>query len=97
MKKFNKLILVFKKYGLLGAFKKIYNYLNIHFFSKFNLFGYIYTMFTFKTLKKNINDIILQSNFDRIIIWRSSFGWDVPLFQRPQHISKNFSNNNCLV
>ena len=34
---------------------------------------------------------------DRIILWRSSFGYNVPLFQRPQHIANNLSKNNCLV
>lgn len=26
-----------------------------------------------------------------------NFGWNVPLFQRPQHISKNLAKQNCLV
>ena len=42
-------------------------------------------------------DEILSGDYERIIIWRSSFGWNVPLFQRPQHISKNLADNKCLV
>lgn len=46
--------------------------------------------------KKNINDI-LNTKYDRIIIWRSSFGWNVPLYQRPQHIANNLAKQKCLV
>ena len=44
-------------------------------------------------LKKIINN----DKIERIIIWRSSFGWNVPLYQRPQHIAKCMSNSNVLV
>ena len=97
MEKLNKLVLVFKNYGILGSLKKIYNYLNIHYFSKYNVFEYIYTLFVYQKIKKSLKEIILNNSYDRIIIWRSSFGWNVPLYQRPQHIAKNFANNNCLV
>ena len=96
MGKLKKIILTFKKYGFLGAFKKIYNYLNVNYFSKINIFEYIYTLAKYKKVKKSIQEI-LNNNYERIIVWRSSFGWDVPLFQRPQHISKNLANKNCLV
>ncbi len=39
----------------------------------------------------------LSGEYDRIMVWRSSFGWNVPLFQRPQHISKSLSEKGCLV
>ena len=40
---------------------------------------------------------MLLGDYDRIILWRSSFGYNVPLFQRPQHIANNLSKSNCLV
>ena len=46
--------------------------------------------------QKIIRDI-LNLKYDRIILWRSSFGYNVPLFQRPQHIANNLSKNKCLV
>ena len=38
-----------------------------------------------------------DDDYDRIVLWRSSFGYDVPLYQRPQHISRNLAKNGCLV
>ena len=94
--KINKMILMLKKDGFLLTIKKIYKYIQAKYLSKINLFSYIYIKINYKKYKNGIRKI-LQGNFDRIIIWRSSFGWNVPLFQRPQHISKNFAKNNCLV
>ena len=94
--KLNKIILVIKKDGLLNALKKTYKYIKAKYLSKINIFGYIYIKLNHKKIKKQINDII-NTDTKRIIIWRSSFGWNVPLFQRPQHIAKNLANNNCLV
>ena len=91
-----KIILIIKKDGLISAVKKIYKYIIANYISKMNLFGYLYIKLNYKKFKNQI-DSILNRNYDRIIIWRSSFGWNVPLFQRPQHIDRNLSNNNCLV
>ena len=44
-----------------------------------------------------ISDILNNSKYNRIVVWRSSFGWNVPLFQRPQHISLNLAKQDCLV
>ena len=38
-----------------------------------------------------------REDYDRIVVWRSSFGWDVPLYQRPQHIFTNFAKQRTLV
>lgn len=48
-------------------------------------------------LEEDISNIFANSHFDRIIVWRSPFGWNVPLFQRPQHIANSLSDKNCLV
>ena len=42
-------------------------------------------------------DKLLNGGYHRIIIWKSTFGWNVPLFQRPQHISMNLAKQNCLI
>ena len=97
MRIIKKIILVFKKYGFWGALKKLYYYLNVKCFSKINVFEYISTLIKYKKIQKTIQELLNNNNYERIIIWRSSFGWDVPLFQRPQHISKNLANNNCLI
>lgn len=94
--KINKIISIIKKDGLFTAIKKIYKYIQAKYLIKINIFSYIYIKLHNKKFKNKINEI-LNGNYDRIIIWRSSFGWNVPLFQRPQHIDRNFANNNCLV
>lgn len=94
--KIHKIISIIKKDGIFTAIKKIYKYIKSRYISKINIFSYIYLKINYKKIKKELDDI-LNTNYDRIIIWRSSFGWNVPLFQRPQHISKNFANNNCIV
>ncbi len=94
--KINKIISIIKKDGLLLAIKKIYKYIQAKYLSKINLFGYFYIKLNYKKYKNNINQI-LSGNYDRIIIWRSSFGWNVPLFQRPQHIAKELSEKNSLI
>ena len=49
------------------------------------------------SVKNQINEILKNENYSRIIVWRSPLGWDVPLFQRPQHIARQFARKDCLV
>lgn len=95
--KIDKIILVLKKDGLSVTLKKIYRYIKSNYLSKINIFSYLHIKIHYKKYSKFINNILTESNYDRIIIWQSTFGWDVPLFQRPQHISLNLSKQNCLV
>lgn len=94
--KINKLMLIVKKDGLLCTIKKVYRYIKAEYLSRINIFSYIYVKLNNKKIKAEVNKI-LNGNYDRIIIWRSSFGWNVPLFQRPQHIANNLTNQNCLM
>lgn len=94
--KIDKIISIIKKDGIFKAIKKIYKYIQAKYLAKINIFSFIYIKLNNKRFKNEINNI-LNGNYERIIIWRSSFGWNVPLFQRPQHIDRNFANNNCLV
>ncbi len=94
--KINKILSLLKKDGFIVTVKKIYKYIQAKYLIKINLFSFIYIKLNSKKFNKRINQI-LNGNYDRIIVWRSSFGWNVPLFQRPQHIAKNLANNNCLV
>jgi len=91
-----KLLSVLKKDGLIKTVNKVFRYVYTNYLSKVDIISYM----TVKINNKKYNnelDEILGSNYDRIIIWRSSFGWNVPLFQRPQHISVNLAKNNCLM
>lgn len=90
--KLSKLWNVYKKYGFLGFLKKLYAYIKANYFDKVSFA----VLFRYGYYSRVIGEI-LSGNYDRIILWRSSFGYNVPLFQRPQHIANNLAKNRCLV
>ncbi len=96
-KKFEKIIFVIKKDGILVTIKKTFKYIKAKYLSKINIFSYINVKLNKRKYKNLLDNIFLNNNFDRIIIWKSDFGWNVPLFQRPQHISINLARKRCLV
>ena len=91
--KLTKLINVYKKYGFVGFMKKAYRYVVANYIDKVSF----KVMFNKKKYRKEIRDILTKNKYKRIILWRSSFGYNVELFQRPQHIANNLSNLDCLV
>lgn len=91
--KISKLVNVYKKYGFIGFIKKLYAYVVANYLDKISF----KVIFNKKKYKKIINNILNENKYERIIVWRSSFGYNVPLFQRPQHIANNLTKNNCLV
>lgn len=90
--KISKLVNVYKKYGFIGFCKKLRAYIIANYLDKISL----KVIFNKRKYRTEIREI-LNNNYDRIILWRSSFGYNVPLFQRPQHIANNLAKNNCLV
>lgn len=94
--KLSKVVLMLKKDGIIATIKKIFKYIKWKYISRVNIISYLNVYFNYQKYSKNL-DKIFSCDYDRIIIWRSSFGWNVPLFQRPQHISKNLADNKCLV
>ncbi len=91
--KISKLVNVYKKYGFIGFCKKLYAYIKANYLDKISF----KVFFQKGKYKKIINDILINTKYDRIILWRSSFGYNVPLYQRPQHIASNLAKENCLV
>lgn len=91
--KISKLKNVYKKYGFKIFLKKLKAYIIANYLDKISF----KVIFMPNKYKKIINEILDNNNYERIIIWRSSFGYNVPLFQRPQHIANNLSKNKCLV
>ena len=89
----SKLINVYKKYGIIGFFKKLYAYIIANYLDKISL----KTLINQKKYQKIINEILNNNDYERIILWRSSFGYNVPLFQRPQHIANNLAKQKCLL
>lgn len=91
--KLSKLNSLIKKYGFIATVKKVIDYI----LSKLaNILNSI-NVFRNKKVSKMLENILKNNQYDRIIVWRSNFGWNVPLFQRPQHISINLSKQKCLV
>lgn len=91
--KLSKLVNVYKKYGFVGFCKKLYAYIKANYMDKISF----KVMFNKKKYHNEIESILKNNKYDRIILWRSSFGYNVPLFQRPQHIANNLAKNKCLV
>lgn len=91
--KLSKLKSLIKKYGLFNTIKKVLNYISSKVINVFNSLNFLRN----KKVNKLLDEILNSNNYERIILWRSNFGWDVPLFQRPQHISLNLSKQKCLV
>lgn len=91
--KVSKLVNVYKKYGFLGFCKKLRAYIIANYLDKISFEVLLHQ----KKYQKKIKDILKNEKYERIILWRSSFGYNVPLFQRPQHIANNLSKNKCLV
>lgn len=91
--KISKLVNVYKKYGFLGFLKKLYAYIKANYMDRISF----KTLLFYSKYKKEIKSILSSEKYDRIILWRSSFGYNVPLFQRPQHIANNLAKEKCLV
>lgn len=91
--KLSKLKSLIKKYGIIKTIKKILSYICSKIINLFNSLNFIKN----RKVEKKLDKIIKSNNYERIIVWKSNFGWNVPLFQRPQHISLNLSKQKCLV
>ena len=90
--KLSKLVNVYKKYGILGFVKKVLSYISANWLSRDNPMPLLRR----NSLRRSIREM-LSGEYDRIILWRSGFGYNVPLFQRPQHIARSLAKQGCLV
>lgn len=91
--KISKLLSVYKKNDLRTFIRKCYRYFRANYMDKLNFNTFIHS----SKYRKQFAEILRHSNYDRIILWRSSFGYNVELFQRPQHIANNLAKQSCLV
>lgn len=82
--------------------KKLYKYLKWHLWDKNKMyiktnFIKIFDVHTKRMYSKEIKQILTENKYDRVIIWVSKyFGWNVGLFQRPQHVAMNMAQNGVL-
>ena len=88
--KISKFISVTKRDGLFKSLVKSFKYVLGNYVNRINIFKYINFLINKKRIDKEL-DNILSLDYDRILVWRGSFGWNVPLYQRPQQIA------NCLI
>ena len=95
--KISKVKNLIKKYGLKGTITKLINYIQANYLAKLSLKERLYVFTHKKQIVASLNKVLDHEEYDRIVVWRSSFGWDVPLFQRPQHIFMNFAKQRILV
>ncbi|MDD2409548.1 MAG: glycosyltransferase family 1 protein [Bacilli bacterium] len=95
--KISKFINVTRRDGLLKTIKKSITYINANYINKININKRIKFNKEKDNLSKYIDDILSSKNYNRILVWRGSFGWNVPLFQRPQQIANILSDKKCLI
>lgn len=94
--KISKFINVTKRDGIIKTIKRTITYITANYINRINIRKRI----KFKIQKEKLSheiDSILEGKYKRILIWRGSFGWHVPLFQRPQQIANCLSEKNCLI
>lgn len=97
LNKFEKYFKKIKRDGFNNATKKAWVKIKNEYLSSFD----IKRISLFKKKKdsiiKSLDKILYNTDYDRIIVWRSSIGYTIPLFQRPQHLVNMFAKNKCLV
>lgn len=95
--KISKIMNVMKKDGFFVTAKKMLRYINARYVNRYNIFSKLYYKINHKKFEKIIYNILREDKYERIIIMRENLGWNIPLFQRPQHIARQFSKNDSIV
>ncbi len=95
--KISKFISVMKRDGLISTIKKSIKYINANYVNKINLKKRVKFQKEEQNISQCIDNILSSKSYERILIWRGSFGWNVPLFQRPQQIAKCLTDKKCLI
>lgn len=95
--KISKFINVLKRDGIFGAVKKAWTYILANYINALNFRKRIKFATHKDAISAQLDEILAGSDYDRLIVWRSSFGWNVSLFQRPQQIARCLADKRCLV
>lgn len=93
--KFSKVKSLIRKYGVIGTLNKVFKHLIAKIGPKINIVRLIKAKKKKRLYINEINEAIKKA--DRIVIWRSSFGWNVPLYQRPQQVANCLSKEKTVV
>ena len=89
--KLSKLKNVYRKYGAAGFARKLVSYADANLVTRLGVETRLYP----EKLRTQVRQMLAE-DCDRIILWRSSFGYQVPLFQRPQHIARYLAKGAAL-
>ena len=89
---FSKLLSAFRKYGLSGFSRKLLAWLRAQLLDAVHPAALLRPRHYRRLIRR-----MLGEDSERVILWRSSFGWQTPLFQRPQHIARQLARSGSLV
>ena len=70
--KLSKLVNVYKKYGFCGFCRKLYAYVKANYFDKVSFVTFLRQ----RRIRVQLREL-LAGDYDRIVLWRSSFGYNV--------------------
>lgn len=90
--KLRKLKSAWKKYGLRDFIHKLRLYWQSRLIDRLDVRPLLHYSRSRRILRE-----MLHGACERVIVWRSSFGYAVPLFQRPQHIARELAKSGSLV
>ena len=82
---------LFLKYGFSGGIKRIKNTFRIRLLNALA----IPALLQKKSLRRLLRSQL--AGRERVIVWRSSFGFRVPLYQRPQQMARQLARLGCFV
>jgi teichuronic acid biosynthesis glycosyltransferase TuaH len=85
---YTKINFYYRRYGFFLFIKKVYQYYNIHLFFNNVILGIL----KFSSSKKKLELLVEKHKQTPIFIYPSFHSWNMPLFQRPQHLALALSN-----
>lgn len=85
-----------KKDGLCATFRKACRHLYARYLIKVDLISFLDVVCKRRQYDAMLDEALAGDSV-RVFLWRSSFGWDVPLFQRPQHIARALSRQDTVI
>ena len=90
--KLSKLRSAYRKYGLFGFLRRLRTLAAARYADLLSFEVLLHPRRYRRLLRQ-----MLSGDLERIVLWRSSFGFQVPLFQRPQHIAQGLARRRTLV
>ena len=90
-----KYINISNDYGFKALLKKIFKSIKYRVISSFNKNNFTYRK-SYNKYHNELKNIIYGENYHSIIVFDSRVGWNIPLFQRPQHMARELSNRGFL-